>query len=340
MRDARLRVISYIIMAYMLVAFGWWSILLYTKNRDAYRAKVELLRLVSAARQSAADPESFEALPEYRELRDSYRSQELMIMGEAVVIAVSLLFGLWFINRSYNKVLRSAVQQRNFLLSITHELKSPLAGIKLVLQTFLRRAIPFEQARTFAASGLTETERLTNLVNDLLLSARLETAYQPDFQPLNLSALIEDIIDQLRDKYPQANFQFRDDGEVPPIEADRAGITSIAYNLLENAVKYGSDRPEIVVTLTRFDNTARWIVADNGIGINDRDKREIFKKFYRAGSEETRTAKGTGLGLYIVRETLAAHKGNIMVRDNRPRGTIFEVTLPIDEEEDAESGEA
>ena len=333
MRDTHLRLVSYVIMLYMLGAFGWWSVLLYTKNRDAFHAKTELMRLVTAAQQRATDPESFEALLQYQQLKQDYRSQELMIMGEAVVIALSLLGCLWFLNRSYNNMLRSAEQQRNFLLSITHELKSPLASIKLVLQTFQRRAIPFERAQTFAAGGLVETERLTNLVNDLLLSARLETAYQPNFQPLNLSALIEDIVDRLRDKYPKVTFHFRDDGEVPTILADRAGITSVAYNLLENAVKYGSENPEVVVTLTRFDNTARWIVADNGIGINDRDKREVFNKFYRAGSEETRTTKGTGLGLYIVRETLAAHKGNIMVRDNRPRGTIFEVSLPIEEEE-------
>ena len=329
MRNLTLRLVSYAVMAYMLVAFGWWSILLYTKNRDAYLAKAELLKLVAIAEQRVADPAEYAELPEFRELRRDYKRQENMIMGEAIFIAVSLFLALWFINSGYNRILKSSEQQRNFLLSITHELKSPLASIRLVLQTFMRREFPLAQARSFAESGLTETDRLTNLVNDLLLSAKLESAYQPDLQPVNLSALLEDIVDQLRKKYPGTDFQLDDDGSVPPLQSDRAGITAVAYNLLENAVKYGGSDPEVHITLRREQKQAVWTVADNGIGIPERERKRIFTKFYRVGSEDTRHTKGTGLGLYIVRETLRALGGRIRVRSNGTRGTVFEVLLPV-----------
>ena len=338
MKNVTLRLISYLVMAYMLVAFGWWSVLLYMQNRDAFQAKSELLRLVAFADERARDQTSFELLPEYRELRADYKRQERMILGEAIFIAVSLLVALWFINSGYTRIIRSSEQQRNFLLSITHELKSPLASIRLVLQTFMRRELPLDKARNFAESGLAETDRLTQLVNDLLLSARLESAYRPDIQPLNLGALLDDVTDTLRRKYPDAYFHLHDDGTVPFIQADRAGITSVAYNLLENAVKYGGENPEITQTLTRSADgkTAHWTVADNGIGIPEADRRRIFEKFYRVGSEETRHTKGTGLGLYIVRETLRAQGGNITVRSNEPYGTIFEVTLKLEEVQEPE----
>ena len=133
---------------------------------------------------------------------------------------------------------------------------------------------------------------------------------------------------KLRDKYPKVAFSLREDNHIPAIEADRLGLTSVILNLLENAVKYTPDSPKIEVVLDRVEDIVSLAVADNGIGISDKDKRQIFEKFYRVGNEDTRRTKGTGLGLFIVKEIVKSHEGQISVLDNQPKGTIFRIQLP------------
>lgn len=341
-QNIRLRLLSLLVIAYMLLAFAWWSILLWTNNRDAFNAKVELQRMAMVAEQMAKEqgsgrPEQRimeEAIQQYYKtdaylsLSKYYKRREYMIVGEGIVFVISMAIGVWLINRGYNKEVTAAQQRRNFLLSITHELKSPLASIRLILETFRKRKLTEEQADKLTRNGLTETERLTTLVNDLLLSAKLETVYEPHLESTDLAKLVRDILQKLRDKYPKVTFSLREDNHIPAIEADRLGLTSVILNLLENAVKYTPDSPKIEVVLDRVEDIVSLAVADNGIGISDRDKRQIFEKFYRVGNEDTRRTKGTGLGLFIVKEIVKSHEGQISVLDNQPKGTIFRIQLP------------
>lgn len=328
-KNLRLRLLSYFVIAYMLVAFSWWSVLLFTKNRDAFYAKRDLMRIGMIAKHLVHTDEEFLATAEYEELAARYQRQEWMIFGEAAVFVVSLIIGVYLINRGYHKEMKASEQRRNFLLSITHELKSPIASIKLVLETFLKRDLTKDQTTKFTKNALKDTERLNNLVTDLLLSAKLETAYQPHFESLNLVELIEDLIAKLSTKHLKATFFFEKNDEIPTIQADKMGLTSVALNLLENAVKYSDTHPEITTILSLKNNKIIWKVADNGIGIPDKEKGNVFEKFYRVGSEETRTTKGTGLGLYIVKEILEAHGGTIRVADNLPKGTKFTIEMPV-----------
>lgn len=328
-KNLRLRLLSYIVIAYMLLAFAWWSVLLFTKNRDAFYAKRDLMRIGMVAEHLVHSDEEFLQTAEYQKLARRYQRQEWMIFGEAAVFVVTLIIGVYLINRGYNKEMKAAEQRRNFLLSITHELKSPISSIKLVLETFLKRDLTKDQTLKFTQNALKDTERLNNLVNDLLLSAKLEIAYQPHFEPLNLPDLIEELIAKLTTKHAQAQFIFEKSDDIPTIQADKMGMTSVVLNLLENAVKYGDSSPVIHTKLSVKNNQIVWEVSDNGIGIPDKEKENIFEKFYRVGSEETRTTKGTGLGLYIVKEIVNAHKGTIQVANNQPKGSKFVIELPI-----------
>jgi len=330
-KNLRLRLLSYFVIAYMLLAFSWWSVLLFTKNRDAFYAKRDLMRIGMIAEHLVHNDAEFIQTPQYQELENRYYRQEWMIFGEAAVFVVTLIIGVYFINRGYNKEVQAANQRRNFLLSITHELKSPIASIKLVLETFLKRDLNKEQTQKFTQNALKDIERLNNLVTDLLLSAKLENAYQPHFEPLDLSKLINDLINKLSTKHRKAAFSFETKDAIPFLQADKMGITSVGINLLENAVKYGGTSPEIKTVLSTKANQIIWEVSDTGIGISDKDKKMIFEKFYRVGSEETRTTKGTGLGLYIVKEIVEAHKGSIQVLNNGDQGTKFIIQMPINE---------
>ena len=137
----------------MLIAFAWWSVLLFTKNRDAFQAKSELQAVVMAAQGLIENETDYRETEQFKALRDEYKTQEWMIMGEAVVFVITLVIGIWLINRSSNREIEAAEQRRNFLLSITHELKSPIASIRLVLETLLKRQLKPEQVVKFGKSA-------------------------------------------------------------------------------------------------------------------------------------------------------------------------------------------
>ncbi|MEM9886997.1 MAG: HAMP domain-containing sensor histidine kinase [Bacteroidota bacterium] len=332
MKNARLRLLSYIVIAYMLMAFAWWSILLFTKNQDAFEAKQELVDLLiaSEAQFNGQNTAVYKVLiAERAALEDKYRMQEWMILGEALVFIVILIAGVYLIDRGYRKEVQIARQRRNFLLSITHELKSPIASIQLILETFLKRDLNRPAIAKFSANALKETKRLYTLVNDLLLSAKLEEAYQLNAEEIDVSFLLNDLVTELEEKYTNAKFELSETTDIPNISGDLSGLTSVFLNLLENAIKYSKESANIKIDLHTESENICVKIADQGIGIPDREKKMVFQKFYRIGSEDTRSTKGTGLGLYIVQQIVKAHQGNIKILDNQPQGTIMQIQLPL-----------
>ncbi|MEM0994990.1 MAG: HAMP domain-containing sensor histidine kinase [Bacteroidota bacterium] len=332
MKNSRLRLLSYIVIAYMLLAFAWWSILLFTKNKDAFQAKRELmdLRIASEIQFNGPNTALYQLLiEEERELESKYQVQEWMILGEALVFIVILIVGIYLIDRGYRKEVESARQRRNFLLSITHELKSPIASIQLILETFLKRDLNRSAVTKFSENALKETKRLYNLVNNLLLSAKLEEAYQLNMEEVDISLLVNDLISELEEKHPNATFQVNETADFPNIDGDLYGLTSVFLNLLENAIKYSKNDAHIEVNLFEQEENLYVDIADRGIGIPDKEKKMVFQKFYRVGSEDTRSTKGTGLGLYIVDQIIKAHRGSIKILDNQPQGTIMRIQLPL-----------
>ncbi len=325
MQNQRLRLFSYIVMAYMLLAFTWWALLLFTKNRDAYYAKRELTQLVMAAEGKIKDNSEFMNTPQFRELHQSYKRQEWMIFGEASVFVLTLVAGMWFIHKSYYRQVAANQQQRNFLLAITHELKSPIASIQLVLETLMKRDLPKNKSDMLAGSALKENERLLQLVENLLLSAKLESSFQPDFEEINLDDLLQDLLAKAKRRHPNAQISYNMDGSARLMKLDRSGMTLLFNNLIDNAVKYSDDTPVIHIGLQARGTDVSLTVADQGIGLPEKEKKRVMEKFYRVGSEETRRTKGTGLGLFIVDQIVKAHQGHITIKDNQPKGTVFQI---------------
>jgi two-component system, OmpR family, phosphate regulon sensor histidine kinase PhoR len=328
-RTLSLRLLSHFVIVYMLLAFTWWSVLLYIKNKDAFTAKSEHIKMVMINEHKIVNSEDFHKTIEYQSLAREYKGQEWMILGEAIVFVFSLVLAIWFINRGYNKEMNAARQRRNFLLSITHELKSPIASIKLILQTFQKRELLKEQKVKLTNSAIKEADRLNNLVNDLLLAAKIETTYQLNIEEFDLSNLIENLIKGLKVKFQNDHFDFNSNPKNIMFEGDKLGITSLVLNLLENAVKYSKNPAQIAISLDQNDKNINLKIADQGIGIAEEEKKKIFNQFYRIGSENTRETKGTGLGLFIVKEVVKAHHGSIKVLDNQPSGSIFRILLPL-----------
>lgn len=253
-----------------------------------------------------------------------------MILGEGAMFVAVFLIGAINLHRSFNKERRLQEQKKNFLLSVTHELKSPLASIKILLQTIQKRHLTKEQILDFIDKSLNDVERLDDMVENMLLASKIENrSYSFPKASFNLSVLVDSIVNRLQISKCDCNQQIIDAEIEPKVEiiGDKFALTSVVTNLIENAVKYSSPCSSVAVKLFSKEDKVYLQVADHGIGIADEEKTRIFERFYRVGSEETRNTKGTGLGLYIVKEVLDKHQASIRVKDNRPAGSIFEVTF-------------
>lgn len=249
-----------------------------------------------------------------------------MILGEGAVFLLLFILGALQLHKALRKERKLHDQQKNFLLSVTHELKSPLASIKLYLETILKRQLDREQQHGFLKNSLKDIERLDDLVENMLIATKIENkSYTFPKDEFNFSDLVVKIIERLQIHTCSTQTIKADIQPDVYLTGDRFALTSVVTNLIENAVKYSPPCEEIAVNLTAANGTVNLQVADKGIGINDEEKLRIFDKFYRVGSEDTRKTKGTGLGLYIVRQVLNNHQAQIKVKNNRPSGSIFEV---------------
>lgn len=323
-----MRLLYHVVMVYMILAFGWWALLLHMNTKETYSVRKDHLLQTMINNGAIAGVEEFEQTPTFLELSKKYESQKKMIIGEAVVFMITLLVGLWLINKGYDREIKANQQRRNFLLSITHELKSPLSSVRLLIETMMKRELPRPKTVELLSNAHEENERLYGLVENLLLSAKLEGHYNPFFEEFNLLNLIEELIAKQRVKHPEVSFTLKAAANFPVVRMDRQGIMSVINNLLENAIKYSKHKPRIAVILA-YDATSLTIeVRDNGQGVPISERKRIFEKFYRIGSEETRKSKGTGLGLFIVDQIVRAHKGSITVSENEPKGSIFKINMP------------
>jgi len=255
-----------------------------------------------------------------------------MVMGEGSMFVIVFLVGAYHLHKSINKERKLMEQKKNFLLSVTHELKSPLASIKILLQTIQKRDLTKAQVLNFIDKSLLDVERLDDMVENMLLASKIDNrSYTFPKAKFNLSVLVDSIVNRLQISKCDCNQQIINAEIEPKIEitGDKFALTSVVTNLVENAVKYSSPCETVNVKLFEKEGKVYFQVADHGIGISDNEKTRIFDKFYRVGSEDTRNTKGTGLGLYIVKEVLDKHQASIKVKDNRPAGSVFEVVFAL-----------
>ena len=253
----------------------------------------------------------------------------LMIVGEGSVFLLLLVFGLFKISSSIRKELTFSQRKSNFLLSVTHELKTPIASTKLYLQTLMRRELPNEKKEDLLAKALEENERLELLIDNILNASRLDNrALTPIKTEINFNELSNQVMERFKKRYQNLKIVAKNEESVM-VSADEFMLETILTNLIENAVKYAGIDSEITLFSKRINQQIHFGVEDLGPGITDEEKESIFTKFYRSGNEETRQTKGSGLGLYIVSEFVHLHQGKIICKNNSPKGCIFEVTLPL-----------
>ncbi len=252
-----------------------------------------------------------------------------MVMGEGSVFLFLLCIGAYFLHQSIKKEDKLREQQQNFLLSVTHELKSPLAAIKLSLQTIVKRDLDKVRQTSLLNNSLKDIDRLDDLVENMLLATKIENrSYSFPKEEFDFSEMVVKITDRLQ--IHSCGCEQVINLKIQPgvkIMGDPFTLSSVVTNLVENAVKYSGPCAEVSVELKNKDGHPFLTVSDKGPGIPDDEKMLIFDKFYRVGDENVRKSKGTGLGLFIVKEVLQKHDADISVRDNVPQGAIFEITF-------------
>ena len=309
--------IFYLLVFYIFLQFGWWAFLLVDLNKEIYEHKMANIQVQS--NELFVDKE-VEAL--HKKLRTKW----LMIAGEGVVFVSLLTLGVIMTRRSIVKEGEVARQQKNFLLSVTHEFKSPIAALQLNLQTILKRNLNEQKQKEFINNALADTNRLNYLVENVLTATLIENKnYQLHLEPIDLSKLINEQVEYLKHHYENKAIITSDIENEIVCKSDQQAMHSLITNLVDNAVKYSTGIANIEIKLKQ-NHKPVLTIADQGKGIPDDEKEKVFNKFYRIGDEETRKSKGTGLGLYIVKRIVATLGGEIVIKDNHPSGTIFEIT--------------
>ncbi len=317
-KRSRSIIILSVLFGYIILQFLWWEILLVKQTGQIIDGKQQLIEL------SSTNAEVIKT--EVEKLHHKKNGQVIMVVGEGTVFLLLLIFGIYKIKQAYDKEEALSNQQKNFFLSITHELKTPIAATKLQLQTLQKHKLAPEKQNELIANALVETERLNALIDNVLLTSRLDAGeYIFKKEKESISETIEAILNRYyKNEITKNELSFTAEKNIF-LQIDKTVFPSIILNLVDNAVKYSFDKKNIAVVLKKVGSIIHLTVSDVGCGISDEDKKKIFNKFYRAGNEETRSAKGTGLGLYIVNYLVQKHNGKLTVKNNSPKGSIFEI---------------
>ena len=313
---ALINLLYWFLLVYIVAALVYWFILLETQNRQMFVYRVQQLK--------KDDPAYFSAVSK---IMDDTRRKTSQYIGEGSTFLVLILIGAVFVYRAIRRQLRLSQQQQNFMMAVTHELKTPIAITSLNLETLQKRKLEETQQQKLIANTLQEVARLNTLCNNILISSQLEAgAYLLNKQAMDFSSLVAGSVKDFQTRYPQRLIQ----SAVAPgiyVEGEQLLLQMMVNNLVENALKYSPKDKTIQVALRSEHRHVYLSVKDEGEGIPDEEKKRIFDKFYRIGNENTRKAKGTGLGLYLCRKIAADHKGSIQVTNNEPNGSNFTVTL-------------
>jgi K+-sensing histidine kinase KdpD len=310
-----IKILAFVVTGYMLVALIWWAILLQKQNNQLNAAYLQNSELAEAVGYN-------------------FDSTKTMILGEGIVFGLALVLGMWIIYRSYAAEVKTAKNKSNFLLSVTHELRSPLTGISLNLETLKKTSSLSGVADQSLFYAQEETERLKILVENLL-NSKANIANAPN-QPLqNEKINLEELVHQVNSHhYPKADIQITEIGSNVVLNSERESLITIYRNLIDNAIKYSPNNSAIKVNIQCDSNAVGLSVTDQAPQIPKSEYQSIFNAFHRLEDEQVRASKGIGLGLYLAKQAADRIGGQINVNSNtqdnlRARGNTFTLSIPL-----------
>lgn len=311
-------VVYWVLLVYIIAALVYWYTALEKQNH--------MISVIRLSELKHDDPEYYNKV---LKITDSAKRKTTQYIAEGTTFLALIILGAVFVFRATRRQLRLSQQQQNFMMAITHELKTPIAITQLNLETLQKRKLDEEKQQKLIANTLQEANRLNTLCNNILLASQLDSgAYRPARQEINFSDLVEGCIDDFSNRYPQRKID-ENITESIYLTGETLVLQILVNNLIENALKYSPKESGITVSLRDEHGKIKLSVTDTGPGIAPEERERIFEKFYRSGNENTRRAKGTGLGLYLCRKIAESHNGYISVTENSPSGSNFTVSFQV-----------
>lgn len=261
-----------------------------------------------------------------------FSSKNIAALVGGLVLLVAIATGMSLIFGRLNQQLKLTGMYDNFIASVTHELKSPLASLQLYLETLQSRDVPPARRKEFLNLMLQDAGRLHGLINSILEIAGLEEKRSPfRYEVHGVEPLVRGLLAEAAAQFRLSPENLEIRGRAPcDCRVDREALKRVLNNLIDNAVKYSPGEARISVTMACGPRRFTLEVADRGIGISPGDQKQLFKKFRRLYQPDSPSVKGTGLGLYWVREIVHAHRGKVGVRSRgRRQGSVFIIELPV-----------
>ncbi|MEO7530656.1 MAG: HAMP domain-containing sensor histidine kinase [Sediminibacterium sp.] len=320
-KPSKLVVVSlvyWVLLTYMVAALLWWFIALEKQNHD-----ITAIRLTELKKDDPAYYTNSLAIEE------ANKRKTAQYIGEGSTFLALILLGAVYVYRATRRQLRMSQQQQNFMMAITHELKTPIAVAQLNLETLQKRKLDEDKQQKLISNTLQEANRLNTLCNNILFASQLDAgAYHANNEEINFSDMVEGCVDDCKNRFPQREIK-ENISESIYLNGEVLLLQMLVNNLLENALKYSPKESTVTISVVEASKKIIVTISDQGYGVADSEKKKIFDKFYRSGDENTRKAKGTGLGLYLCKKIAESHNGYISVTDNHPTGSSFAASFPV-----------
>lgn len=308
-------IVYWFLLSYVIVALIWWFISLLQQNENLTLLRMQQLK-----------HDDYFYLKKMEDIDETRKHKTAQYIGEGVTFLGLILISAVYIYRATRRQFNLSTQQQNFMMAVTHELKTPIAVTRLNLETLQKRKLEEQQQQKLLSNTLQEVNRLNTLCNNILLASQLDAgAYKVSQSEVDVSNLAEKVVRDFSTRNTHRTINSSIDKSLV-ITGEELLLEILMTNLIENALKYSPRETPVSVVLKRSDSHINFSVADEGPGIPEEEKNRIFEKFYRIGNEATRTAKGTGLGLYLCKRIAADHRAQIRV-DNNTKGAVFTVTF-------------
>jgi two-component system sensor histidine kinase CiaH len=313
-----LSIIFWALLFYMILALAYWFFALEKQNRQ-----IEEIRLQQVPATSQQHPAPVQEIERYA------NRKTIQYIAEGLTFLAFILVGAVFVFRATRRQFRLSEQQQNLMMAISHELKTPIAITRLNLETLQKRTLDTPTQQKLLHNSLLETNRLNSLCSNILLAAQFDSGlYRAASAPVNLSAILQKSVEENLSRFNGRQIQLLANTDVM-IAGEEWLLMILMNNLIENALKYSPADKPIEVSLTHLPSGWEVAVCDQGPGVEEGEQRNIFKKFYRTGSELTRQKKGTGLGLYLCKKIADSHGATITVTNQVTRGSRFAVLFPM-----------
>lgn len=306
-------ILYWFLLSYILAVLVFWFVILNRQNLQLSQYQQDLIDVDDVLHEQ-----------KQLEITQEKNTNTAQYIGEGITFLFLIGTGAIFVFRAINRQFKQSQQQENFMMAITHELKTPIAITKLNLETLQKRLLNDEQRQKLISSTIQEANRLNALCNNMLLTTQIEAGgYKMMQERIDFSKLVKDCAHDFIVRFPNRKIEIQLMDEAF-INGDLLMLQLAVNNLLDNAIKYSGKEDIVLLKMFQDKKEIHFQVIDEGPGISDAEKEKIFEKYYRGSQGKT---KGTGLGLYLTKKIVQAHNGTIKIENNLLRGSIFEIII-------------